>query len=139
MYSSRRSSLLSGGLNYSLLLTLSTLLFLYHLQRTSTLFSSTLHDAASPQPLPIPKIIWHKLDSQGFTPALLERTTTCMSANPDHDIEFISDDDAVDFVSTAEAGWRCADYVQMFVCYVWGLGGDDEEELGMPTLATLHA
>ena len=101
MYSSRRSSLLSGGLSYSLLLTLSTLLFLYHLQRTSTLFSSTLHDAASPQPLPIPKIIWHKLDSQGFTPALLERTTTCMSANPDHDMEFLSDDDAADLVSTA--------------------------------------
>jgi alpha 1,6-mannosyltransferase len=103
MYSSRRRSLLGGGLNYSLLLTLSALLFLYHLQHTSTLFSSTLHDAASPQSPSVPKIIWRKLDTQGFTPAILESTNTCMSANPDHDIQFLSDDDAADFVSTAFA------------------------------------
>jgi hypothetical protein len=116
MYSSRRSSPLSGGLNYTILLTLSTLLFLYHLQRASTLFSNTLRDAASPQSLPILKVIWHKLDAPGLNPAILERTTTCMSANPDHDIQFLSDDDA------AEAGWRCVDYAQMFVFYVWRVG-----------------
>ena len=103
MYSSRRSSLLGGGLNYTILLTLSALLFLHHLQRTSTLFSTTVRDAASPQLPPIPKVIWHKLDAQGLTPAILERTSTCLSANPDHDMQFLSDDDAADFVRTAFA------------------------------------
>ena len=103
MYSTRRHSLLGGSLRYSVLLTLSAILFLYHLQHTSTFFSDTSSDAAPTHSPPIPKIIWRKLDAQGLTPAIQETTDTCMSANPDHDIQFLTDDDAADFVNTAYA------------------------------------
>ncbi|KAF3002890.1 hypothetical protein E8E13_001266 [Curvularia kusanoi] len=106
MYSARRCTLLRGGTSYLTLLLLSTTILLLYLHRTHTLITSlspSFPPSTTPHP-PIPKIIWYKPSTpNGIPTSALEWTETCTTSNPDHEVLYLNEDDASDFVSTAFA------------------------------------
>lgn len=103
MYSARRYTLLRGGSSYLTLIALSTTILLLYLHRTRTLFSTLTQDFSLTATNPIPKTIWHKPGPSGFPTSALEWTETCTTSNPDHEVLYLTESDATDFVSTAFA------------------------------------
>jgi alpha 1,6-mannosyltransferase len=54
-----------------------------------------------PPPSSIPKIIWYKLGPLGLNNETQDWTDTCIRNNPNYSVQFLEDEDAEDFVSTA--------------------------------------
>lgn len=107
MLYSHQSSVLGKALAYYIILALCSFALVYH-QYTST--SNIYQDiqylrlptSSSQTPISsIPKIIWYKLGPLGLNDDTQHWTESCIAANPDYDVQFLTDEDAEDFVYTA--------------------------------------
>lgn len=106
MIFSRQASLASEAFTYSTLLALCTLALVYHFwTSTHTIYQGIqyLHLNFLPPPpsSSIPKIIWYKLGPHGLNNDTQAWTDSCITANPDYDVQFLTDEDAEDFVLSA--------------------------------------
>lgn len=106
MFFSRQTSLSGEIFSYLTLLALCTLVLILHFYTNTT---AVYHDIrflslpfSRPPPSPsIPKILWYKLGSLGLNNDTRAWTASCIALNPDYDVQFLTDEDAEDFVYTA--------------------------------------
>ncbi|KAF3050799.1 hypothetical protein E8E11_000625 [Didymella keratinophila] len=102
-----RPTSLSGEVFTSFtLLALCTLALIYHFYSSTTTIYRDIQYLGLPfSPRPssssIPKILWYKLGPLGLNNDTQHWTDSCIAANPDYDVQFLTNEDAEDFVYTA--------------------------------------
>lgn len=102
----RKTSLSGKVFTCSALLAFCTLVLIYHFYiSTTTVYRDVqylrLPFSPSPPSLLIPKILWYKLGPSGLNNDTQHWTESCIAGNPDYDVQFLTDEDADDFVYTA--------------------------------------
>lgn len=102
----RRASLHREAYSYCILLSICAVTLVHHFWTTTTTIYQNiqylhLQDAQPPDSNSIPKVIWYKLGPKGLNKDTQEWTDSCITANPQYEAQFLTDEDADDFVKTA--------------------------------------
>ncbi|KAF1923769.1 glycosyltransferase family 32 protein [Didymella exigua CBS 183.55] len=105
MFFSRKASLSREAFTYFTLLALCTLASVYHFYTSTSAISRDIQHLILPFPpgptSPIPKTLWYKVGPRGRNNEITAWTNSCITANPDYDVRFLTDEDAEHSVSAA--------------------------------------